>query len=273
MLGKLLKYDMKAGFRMIPVTYLAIAAFYLLGLVAKALKISQLLGSATFLLVIAGIAAVILTLVFIIFRFHKGIFGAEGYLTQTLPVGKGSIILSKVITAYLWMVFSIVAAILAVIAVLHLNDVKELNKLIDYLFGSSFTPFVVFIVVTGFIQLLAYIGELYFAMTLANTRPFIRSNVLLSIVFFFAANMAVGFLEILAMLFIPLGLRITESGVVWTTETMMGSLFKNGNIFAASEPPLSEISIGIGSGFADLAAGIAFLLIARWLLTHKTSVK
>jgi hypothetical protein len=36
---------------------------------------------------------------------------------------------------------------------------------------------------------------------------------------------------------------------------------------------LSEIPLGIGSGFADLAAGIVLLLLARWLMAHKTSVK
>ncbi len=273
MLGKLLKYDMKAGARMIPVTYLAIAVFYLLGLIAKGLHINQLLATATFLIVIAGIAAGILTLIYVILRFHKGLFGAEGYMTQTLPVGKGQIVLSKVIASYVWMVLSVVAAILAFFALIHLHDVKELNKLISYIFGSSFTPLVVFAVSTGFVQLLAYIGELYFAITLANTRPFIRNNVLFSVVFFFVANFVVGLLEIAAMLFIPIGIRITESGVSLTFETMIGSLFESGNFFNSTQAPLSEISIGIASGFADLAAGIGLLLLACWLLMRKTSVK
>lgn len=92
-------------------------------------------------------------------------------------------------------------------------------------------------------------------------------------VFFFVINMAVGILEIIAMLLIPLGLKFTETGVAWTTETMLGSMMLNTEALVSDQPFLSGISIGIGSCFADLAAGIGLLLAARWLLTHKTSVK
>ncbi|NLN81010.1 MAG: hypothetical protein GX136_00445 [Clostridiales bacterium] len=272
MLAKLLKYDLKAGARMIPVAYLAIAASYLLGLLAKSLKIDQLLGTASVLLILGAIASVLVTFIFIILRFHKGVFGAEGYLTQTLPVGKGQIIASKAISAYIWTVLSILVAILAVLGLFQLLDMKDIGKYIELLFGSSFTPFVVFVTVTGFIQILAYIGELYFAIALANTRLFIRNNIALSVVFFFAANFVVGLLEIVAMLFIPLGVRISDTGASFTTEIMAGSL-SNIDLLASSQPPLSEIPLGIGSGFADLAAGIVLLLLARWLMAHKTSVK
>jgi len=100
-----------------------------------------------------------------------------------------------------------------------------------------------------------------------------RNNVLFSVVFFFVANFVVGLLEIAAMLFIPIGIRITESGVSLTFETMIGSLFESGNFFNSTQAPLSEISIGIASGFADLAAGIGLILLACWLLMRKTSVK
>jgi hypothetical protein len=274
MLGKLLKYDMNAGARMIPISYLAIAVLFVIGLIAKALKINQVIATACILLTISGIAAMILTFVFVVMRFHKSLFGNEGYLTQTLPVGKGQLLLSKVISSYIWMVFSIIALLVAIIAIfVILNKLSLIKDLIDFLFGGSFTPLVIFTLVIGAVQILAIIGEIYFAITLANTRPFIRSNIVFSIVFFFIVNFAVGLLELVAMLIIPLGIRFTETGVIWTTETMLGSLMVNIESLTGTQPLLSDISIGVGSGFADLAAGIVLLLLARWLMTHKTSVK
>ena len=251
---------------MIPVAYLAIAASYLLGLLAKSLKIDQLLGTASVLLILGAIASVLVTFIFIILRFHKGVFGAEGYLTQTLPVGKGQIIASKAISAYIWTVLSILVAILAVLGLFQLLDMKDIGKYIELLFGSSFTPFVVFVTVTGFIQILAYIGELYFAIALANT-------VCLS-----ATTLRYRSILLCRQLcgrpagdcrhaVHPLGVRISDTGASFTTEIMAGSL-SNIDLLASSQP-LSEIPLGIGSGFADLAAGIVLLLLARWLMAHK----
>ena len=273
MLGKLLKYDMKAGARMMPVVYFAIAGIYLIGFLARELKIGQILTTASVLLVIGAISTFIMTVVFVIQRFYKGLFGAEGYLTQTLPVGKGHLILSKLITAYVWMVLSFAVAALAFLAMLQLNHVTDLRKLIDILFGSSFTPLFVFFTLTGCAQLLAFIGEIYFSVSLANTRPFIKNSVIFSIVFFFVSNFVVGLLELVAMLFIPLGVNFTENGIKFTTETMAGSLALNMDVFRSADPIVSNISVGIGSGFADLLAGVVLLILARWLLTHKTSVK
>lgn len=272
MLIKLLKYDMKAGARMIPVIYAVIAGLYLTGLMAKALDIGQIKATTSVLLVIGGIAAVILTFVYVVLRFYKGLFGAEGYLWQTLPVGKGSHIISKMIAAYVWMVLSITVAVLSVLGVLYLNNAQDLGKWISTLFGSKFTPLVVFTVVTGGAQLLAFIGEIYFAITLSNTKPFIRNNILFSVLFFFAVNFVVGSLELLAMMFIPFGINITESGVEWTTEIMAKSLMFNMD-FTGTSSIVGNMSFGATSGLADLLAGIALLLAARWLMEHKTSVK
>lgn len=97
MLGKLLKYEMKAGLRLLPIVYLGMVSVFLVGLLAKAIGISQIQFAAALLLAVGGVAAVLMTLVLVILRCFKGLFGTEGYLTQTLPVGKGTLLLSKVI--------------------------------------------------------------------------------------------------------------------------------------------------------------------------------
>ena len=271
MLGKLLKYEAKAGARLLPVVFVGMAGVFLIGLLAKALKIVQVQATTSTLLVLGAVAVVILALVLAVLRYHKGLFGAEGYLTQTLPVSKGQLILSKLIAAYLWIAVSVLAAVLAAAGVLYLND-ADLAPLADALFGQGMTPLVICGVVLFFIQLLAFFGELYFAVTLANTRAFLRNNVAFAFVFYLVANFAVGLLELAGMLLIPAGLRIGETGVSFTTDLMLGSLVE---LSAAntSGALISGMTIGLGSGLVDLLAGIGLLLAARWLLTHKTSVK
>ena len=275
MLGKLMKYEIKAGLRFLPIVYIAIAASYLMGLLAKSLDIIQIRITMSLILFIGAFAAIIMTVVLVIIRYFKGLFGAEGYLTQTLPVGKGSLILSKVIAAYLWTVISTVAAILAFLAFIQLNADGQLNEMIDLVFGGKFAPFIAVVITMSAVKLLTYIGEIYFAITLANTRLFLKNNIVFSILFYFIVNFAEGLLEIPAMFFIPLGISISNSGVAWSTESMAHSLGFSLSNFAAvnNQSLISDVSVGVGSIFVDLLAGITLLLLSRWLLTYKSSVK
>lgn len=121
MLGKLLKYDMKALSRvLIPVHIAAFAA----GLVAAACffacySIDDSMNvwssssgfSASFLIMLAMTGAFCLfalfmasavTLFAIVHRFYKNLFTDEGYLTLTLPVSANQQVASKLIAAMLW---------------------------------------------------------------------------------------------------------------------------------------------------------------------------
>lgn len=116
---------------------------------------------------------------------------------------------------------------------------------------------------------------MYFAITLANTSPFLKNNILFSIVFYFAVNMVGSILELVAMLVLPLGIKLTGDGhVQWVFESTLGSIIANPSL--AGEQDLSvfsEISLGVGSILIDLILGIALLFTSRWLMTRKTSVK
>lgn len=272
MLGKLLKYEFKYSARMLPVVYLAVAVAYLFGLLAKALDIAPLRVSMSLLLVVGGVAAVIITFLTVILRYFKGLFGAEGYLSQTLPVSKGCLIASKVITAYIWMIISAAVGFLAILAMFRLNDVDQLNVLFDYLKTGSFTPMVIYILLAGCVQMLAFLGELYFAITLANTRLFLKNNILFSVVFYFVSNILVGLIEMPVMLFVPLGIKMSATGAAWTTESMFQTIGFNLSSMNAQSSGIDQ-SIGIGNVIVEAAAGIIFLLLARWLMEHKTSVK
>ena len=65
-----------------------------------------LTGILGFLLAICCIMAVVLsfefTLILILVRFYKHFFTDEGYLTFTLPVKRSSLLLSKVVSAFIW---------------------------------------------------------------------------------------------------------------------------------------------------------------------------
>ncbi len=272
MLKKLLKYDFRSGFTVMGIFYLVMALSFLLGLLFKQLKVQQLLGGMAAVLLIAGISVIFAAMVIAVVRFHKNLFGAEGYLMQTLPVSKGRLIASKAIMAYVLLLVGVTGTVLAVAGFLYLVDGQTLWDMLVSAFGDMFVPMMIYIAIAALVQMAAMIGEIFAAVTLANTRPFIKNNIILSVVFFFAANTIVGLLEMAGLFFIPLGLRFSGQGAALTFETTLSSILQIGG--STNDPAaLATVSFGLGSIIVDAAVAVGLLILARWLMTHKSSVK
>ena len=114
MLGKLLKHDFIAAWK-VPV--ILDAALIVFGIMTAALiqaiphmdsSLSMSLFTFSFFgsYYIGIIAANIVTLIFLVIRYYRNLYTAEGYLTFTLPVHTDLIVLSKVITGSVWMCLS-----------------------------------------------------------------------------------------------------------------------------------------------------------------------
>ncbi|MEG0338565.1 MAG: hypothetical protein RR573_01455 [Oscillospiraceae bacterium] len=115
MLGKLLKYDIKAQMK------IALPSFGVALMLAGVCKVTLMLGffesdnlwlsiPSTMLLiacVLSLFAITIIAFVCSIIYFYKNILGDEGYLMFTLPVSPTKILLSKLFSAVLWIVSSI----------------------------------------------------------------------------------------------------------------------------------------------------------------------
>ena len=272
MLKKLLKYDFRSGFTVMGIFYLVMALSFLLGLLFKQLKVQQLLGGMAAVLLIAGISVIFAAMAIAVVRFHKNLFGAEGYLMQTLPVSKGRLIASKAIMAYVLLLVGVTGTVLAVAGFLYLVDGQTLWDMLVSAFGDMFVPMMIYIAIAALVQMAAMIGEIFAAVTLANTRMFIKNNIIFAVVFFFAGNMIVSLLEMAGLFFIPLGLRFSGQGAALTFETTLSSILQIGG--STNDPAaLATVSFGLGSIIVDAAVAVGLLILARWLMTHKSSVK
>lgn len=116
MLKKVLKYDLRAVFRIWwIVALISVGLAVLGGFGASLLEYAEELPF--FLLAIAGIVQflayfsmlglILLTQILIFIRFYKNFFTDEGYLTFTLPVKRETLFNSKVITGFLAMAASV----------------------------------------------------------------------------------------------------------------------------------------------------------------------
>ncbi|MGT2887258.1 ABC transporter permease [Streptococcus didelphis] len=137
MFGKLLKYEFKSigkWYFALNVGIVAIAAILSFTIKMMILKSPtddelswtvQLLPLTLMLIfgvLIAG--SLLATLLIIINRFNKNIFGREGYLTMTLPVSEHLLILSKLLSSFICSIFNLIILGLAT-AILILPQVTS----------------------------------------------------------------------------------------------------------------------------------------------------
>lgn len=74
--------------------------------------------------------------------------------------------------------------------------------------------------------------------------------------------MVAGLLEVVAMLIVPLGLRIGADGASFVFENMWGTLIESLRISGGGSSDLMNVTIGMGNLAMDLLLAAAFLVAA-----------
>lgn len=151
MLGKLLKYDFRAMFRVfLPLwgALLAVSVVNSLTLNSNRMGIS---GAVLFIAYIGIIIAVMtVTLVLIVQRFYNGLLKGEGYLMFTLPVKPWQLIASKGISAMVVTVLSILMGVISVLIIAgdawQLPELSEFLEALRHLNGDGVLMLVLFAV-------------------------------------------------------------------------------------------------------------------------------
>lgn len=122
MLGKLIKYELRASGRLLLPIY---GAVVIMGLISsifiklrpdfsfgnRFLTVAAVLSMILFFVLI--VAAIIASYIFAIYRYKKNLLDSEGYLMNTLPVSVRQNISAKLIPAVLYQLLSIIVAFIA----------------------------------------------------------------------------------------------------------------------------------------------------------------
>lgn len=121
MLGKLLKYDFAATWKVtVGIDAGIIALGIITGIITAAVPhVEGSLGISLFMFAFVGlfyigiIAANVGSIIYLVVRYYKSMYTAEGYLTFTLPVKTDNIVHSKVITGAVWIIASYLSTFIA----------------------------------------------------------------------------------------------------------------------------------------------------------------
>lgn len=262
MLGRLIKHEIRATARLIPVCYIAIITAFLTGLIGNAIKNSYLHNLSNILMVILVFAVNIITFVVVVTRYYNNLFGSEGYLTGTLPVDKSKILASKAIVGFAWIIMSYIATAFCTWGLLYNNNVISIDffnhslfDLIKMVFENKTVRFTFFyFLVAIIIQTILSIATIYCAITIAHTKPFIKHPVAFSILWYFIISTVVDIINAI-LIFIPFGINTATGRIV------ARSMIRGDGVLS-----LSNL-------FASLVISAVLFVITNSLLYKKTSVR
>jgi hypothetical protein len=184
MLGKLLKYEIKATARLFLPLYLTILIFAAINLfffatpnVGESTLFSNFAMAISMIVYVTlMIGLVLMTLIVMIQRFYKNLLGDEGYLMFTLPVQSWKHILSKLTISMLWTAVSIIVAFCSILLISSknisfpelYNDLSmAINQYIQY-FGASAYLISFEAIVLGLLSLASSILTIYAAIALGH---------------------------------------------------------------------------------------------------------
>ena len=193
MLGKVLKYDLKALCRYLIPLYAVLLGLgvmiRLLGFFDQVSIITIICGLMVVALVMLSFLSFVLTGIFSVKYYLENLFKDEGYLTHTLPVKKGTLLLSKVFASLITLILTaLVLVISLLIAFYHKGLFGDVIKgLGTTIYGMEFYKFLLFMIVYCVICYISIILMVYAAIAVGFSRNSNKlvSSVICGLVFYF----------------------------------------------------------------------------------------
>lgn len=148
-----------------------------------------------------GSAIIVISYVQILLFYQRSLFSAEGYLSLTLPVSRGRLLASKIITTFIWFLFMLLAMPIMVILL-----APPTQNLWDAIISVITGEFIAGLTTMLLIPAITLIAILFLSITLANSVIFNKKihgvlagfvAVILHILFFWGlANIEGRFMEL-----------------------------------------------------------------------------
>lgn len=273
MLGKLIKHEFKHSARYTMSIYIAVIAISgILGL--------SLLSSATWLgvmscfaLYIAGFVAVIVTLVSVIKNFYDTLFGRQGYLTLTLPVKCSTLLISKLIVSFTWIVISFGVMVLTFMLIFFyarhksdgyislITDAISISGILDVLpSAQAVIELLVVFAIMAIITIFTYVSFVYFTVTAANTRALQSHPKLLGGLIFLGIFSVTNTVNNILTELIPLTFNVDTEKVFFAFKSMSNV---NDALF----------SFGIGGTIFSGLVAVGLMFATGYILEHKVNLK
>lgn len=267
MLGKLLKYEIKATARIFLPLYPIIIALALLNKIlfvvldgnTPVLNIPRFVSVMIYVIMI--VAIFIITFIVTIQRFYKNLIGEEGYLMFTLPVKESSLIFSKLIVATMWNLGSVLVTLISIFVLLPSYDfMKQLPEAMTYInkyfnaeIGVGFGMFLTEMFLALFIGIVVGTLMIYASIALGHLAN--RNKILCSFGAF-------------------LGLSVVAQTFQMVITTIMGKSIFSAEFFSSAVMPSKLFnSIMLTTIVIEIILGVGYFFVTKGILSKKLNLE
>lgn len=224
MLGKLMKYEWKATWKLLfPMNLLIVIMTFLACITVQVDFFDSDNGMVVFsammiLLTYMGSMFVVCigTAIYLIYRFYTSAYGDQGYLLHTLPVDKHHIIISKVLVSTAWILISMMLMGVSVLFLFaqegeFLKDfIDSFASLVEYWGGAKVTGFlVVMTLIATIFRIFAKVLKITACISLGQLSS--DHKVLMSFGFYFAFYFVQKIVTVLYFVFIEMVNSVNEN--------------------------------------------------------------
>ena len=265
MFGRLLKHQLKTTWKEFNIAYAVIVFLgFLLALAIKS-EHEGFLIVATTLFSCAVFALTGLMIYFEIKLFYHSTYGKQGFLTFTLPISTHALILSRIVSALLYMVGFVISFVLAIstfFLILSPSMLEEIiPSIIEALSVININGWIVVIyIIQGIITLLSTFVTLQFVFALSNTITSSKKKTWIIILLLFAVSSA----SSMAVQFDSIGLYIALN-----LDTNQLVLINALEFFESNYVPV----MSIWSFVVELGKLIGFYLLTVYIIDKKIEVQ
>ena len=276
MLAKLLKHEFIATGRIMGVLYAVVAVImayilgsYYIGKGDEAATTGQMLGMMVLLIISS--CSFFLTVIVMITNFQRSLYGDQGYLSFTLPVRSVTLLGSKVIVSTVWFIAAF-ACLMGTMAIMYFvikedyigqESYSMIESMLPMLLGgkslATVIASIVISLISFFIRFAVLSIEVYFAISLANTRLFQKRHLLWTIVFSMGIIYVAEQISTLISDQIDFGLAITADKLTLITNQLQ---------VGASATYINLITIII-----SLLFGIGFFFATHYVMNKKVNIR
>lgn len=194
MLGQVLKYDLKAVCRYLIPLYAVLLGLgvmvRLLGFFDNISIIAIICGLMVVALVLVSVFSFVLTGIFSVKHYLENLFKDEGYLTHTLPVKKGTLLVSKVLVSLITLILTALVLFISLLIAFYQEGLfSEVIKVLGLsIYGMKVYEFLLFMIFYSIIGYLTTILMVYAAISVGYSKSSNKlvSSVVCALIFYFA---------------------------------------------------------------------------------------
>ena len=279
MFTKLIKYEFHATRRLIPFIWLGTFVMAALNLITGHIGVEWLFGTSMVFLILLAVAQILITYIVVVTRYYRSFYSNEGYLMHTIPANASALLGSKVLTSFVWLLLSYIVTAITVLAIIfsvtNRQAISISTVISDFMTVTGFSRATIIKIIAGFCLYIIFVifyqmAQLYFAMSLGSLSVFHKLGIAAPIIFYLVINFILEMITLIAMVFIPLGIRIN----IDPNEIPTGiDLVPKGMLHIILNPDSSEFVFGLGGIILPVITMICLYIGCHKLLKKHVSLK